>query len=265
MKNREFSEEEAFRKFGSHLKRKPFQLVQKAQRLSSTIENCTAKCEKNYRGGIVAQVRQLSYQLIHQIRAANENKLGTQARLDIQDAAGETIEQIYDLMPVLRTCRCITPTQEGLIEEDLCYLKGSYLSWIKSDRKRLFTGIYSITEEILENTRAASLRYDNLEMGRQLSLLERVMKEEETDGDVLRFAGVLQKIREEHFRVTDYFLWGISEDGRFIFANKGWTRFFAIQVMTDYKMQIQYRDERGFFYETDTIQHAVERFHAKKK
>jgi hypothetical protein len=195
---------------------------------------------------------------------ANERKLGTKDRIDSQEAAGETIEQIYDLIPVLRMCRCITPTQEGLIEKDLCFVKASFIAWKKSDRKRLFKGIYTMANVLLENTRMASLKYDRYDLSYPLSLLEKINQNTENSGmDVIVFAGVLQRILEEHFPINEFFLWNVSKDNRFIFASKKWDSFFALQLLNNNKVQIQYRDVRGFFYESDSIANAVKQFKFK--
>ena len=55
-KNKEYSSENAWRQYGSKIKRRPFQLLRNCQQLAASIENATAKCEKNYRQGIVAEL-----------------------------------------------------------------------------------------------------------------------------------------------------------------------------------------------------------------
>lgn len=136
-KNRTYSKEKAFEQFGSRVKRKPFQLLEKCQRLSTKIVNASAKSDKNYRQTICLEVRHYSYDLIHAVRKANFSDLGSQLRKEAQAEAAEYIERIYDLIPVMRRCGCITPQSEGDIEKDLCYVRASFDSWLQSDEKRI--------------------------------------------------------------------------------------------------------------------------------
>ena len=135
-KNRTYSDEKAFQQFGSRTKRKPFDLLRKCQALSASIVDASSKAEKNYRLTICQQVNHYSYDLVHCIRKANFMKLGSTDRMDAQKEAGEIIERIYDLIPVLRMCRCITPAKEGEIEKNLCYVKAVFNKWVESDKKR---------------------------------------------------------------------------------------------------------------------------------
>ena len=136
-KNRTYSSEKAFEQFGSRLKRKPFQLLEKTQRLSSKIVKASAVSDKNYRQTICLEVRHYSYDLIHAVRKANFFPLGSTDREQAQSEVKECIERIYDLIPVLRMCGCITPQQEGDIEKDLCFVRGVFEGWLKSDAKRI--------------------------------------------------------------------------------------------------------------------------------
>lgn len=136
-KNCTYSEEKAFEQFGSRVKRKPFQLLEKCQRLSSKIVSAAAKSDKNYRMTLCLEVIHESYNLIHNVRKANFFPLGGEDRKVSQAEAKENIERIYDLIPVMRKCQCITPQQEGDIEKDLCYVRASFDYWLKSDESRI--------------------------------------------------------------------------------------------------------------------------------
>lgn len=264
--NRKYSSEKAWQQFGSRTKRKSFQLLRHCQSLSASIENATAKCEKNYRQGIVAEVRNNAYSLVHETRRANYSRLGTKDRLDAQKNGQELLNRIYDLIPVLRMCRLITPTQEGLIEKELCFIKSGYEKWLQSDLQRLFGDINKQAEKVLENTRLASIYYSDkkIDLKYELSLLEKVCNPTGLNEDVMTLATIFHQIEEEHINLSDFFLMNKSENKRFVFCNKLWTKFFALQAVSELQIQIQYRDERGFFYETDSIENAIKLYKIKK-
>lgn len=131
-----YSQQKAFHSFGSRSSRRLFELLKNCQTLASEIVRASSKAEKTYRLTICQQVNHYGYDLIHCIRAANSLVLDNPDRQKGQTAALEIIERIYDLIPVLRLCRCITPSQEGMIEKELCFVKDSLLRWMKSDEKR---------------------------------------------------------------------------------------------------------------------------------
>ena len=256
-KNKEYSSENAWRQYGSKIKRRPFQLLRNCQQLAASIENATAKCEKNYRQGIVAELRENACQLIYETRKANFSRLGTKDRMEAQKRAEEYIDRIYDLIPVTRMCRCMTPAQEGVIEKELCLVKAAFEAWIQSDSKRLFGEISHMAKKILENTRAASDHYKNLDLKYELSLLEKICSPSGMNEDVMLLATVIHQINNEHFKMDEFFLMNFSKEKRFTFGNKQWTSFFAVQAVTEFCIQTQYKDSRGFFYETDSINNAI--------
>ena len=137
MKNRNYSETKAFQQFGQKGKnRKPFELLRKSQMLSSVVLTASSKADKNYRLTVCQEVHHYTYDLIHVLRKANSEKLGTDDRKRSQAEASEYIERLYDLIPVLRMCRCITPGQEGEIEKLLCEIRYGFEHWIESDKAR---------------------------------------------------------------------------------------------------------------------------------
>ena len=137
-KSNSYSRERAFQSFGSRTKgRKPFHLVNKAQKLSAAITTACAAADKSYRQTICQDARHESCDLVHMIRYANFRRLGDVRRVKAQMKAAEKIEEVYDLIPILRMCRCITPAKEGEIELELLYLKASYEGWLRSDLGRM--------------------------------------------------------------------------------------------------------------------------------
>lgn len=139
-KNETYSKEKAFQIFGSKIrKRKAFELIRKTQKLAAEITNVCAKADKNYRLTICQDVRHAACDLVHMLRYSNARALGDVRRVKSQIKVAEQIETIYDLIPILRMCRCITPGQEGEIEKSLLYVKASFEVRLKSDLRRIKT------------------------------------------------------------------------------------------------------------------------------
>lgn len=133
-----YSKEKAFGKYGSKIrKRKTFDLIRKAQKLTADITIACAIADRNYRLTICQDVRICAKDLLHMLRYANARHLGDYRRAKMEHDAAEMIEKLYDEIPVLRYCGCITPQKEGEIELSLLYVKASFENWIKSDYRRL--------------------------------------------------------------------------------------------------------------------------------
>ena len=138
--NETYSKDKAFHTFGSKIrKRKRFELISKAQKLAAEITNACAKADKNYRLTICQDTRHNACDLVHMMRYANARELGDVRRVKAQMKAAEQIENLYDMIPILRICRCITLGTEGEIEKSLLYVKSSFEGWLKSDLNRMKT------------------------------------------------------------------------------------------------------------------------------
>lgn len=133
-----YSKTKAFGKYGSKIrKRKTFDLIRKAQKLTADITSACAIADRNYRLTICQDVRIYARNLLHMLRYANARNLGDYRRAKMQHDAAEMIEKLYDEIPVLRYCGCITPQKEGEIELGLLYVKAAFENWIRSDYKRI--------------------------------------------------------------------------------------------------------------------------------
>lgn len=260
-----YDEEEMFKRFGSHLKRKDFQILHMAQRFASDVEIYTANCSKNFRSGTVGKIRDYSHELIHLLRDANTKHLGTYKRKEVQDSISEKIDQIYDLLPVIKMNRIISPGQEGQLELKLCNLRAVFMFWIQSDNDRLFKDTKKITEELIKNTLEAAERFKQIDFTKCLSLLERILDPRGCGEDIYHLAGAIYRIKEENFPIEEFFLMNVSENNRFVFCNKQWNKIFALRIIPEESIAVEYRDERGFFYEADKISSAIKKYKYGKK
>ena len=118
-------------------KKKPFDLVIKCQSLSADIVEFSKTSSKEVRETFCKHIEELSYELVHAVRRANNFALGTSERKQAQASAYETLEKIEDLLPVMRKCRCITIDQEELLEKRISTIRSSFKIWVKSDKERL--------------------------------------------------------------------------------------------------------------------------------
>lgn len=130
---RNYDRKEAFEKFGSKLRRRPFVLVNKAQQLYAEISSASANASRDYRLTICQDVRLEAKDLLHAISRANSEPRGDMNRVKAQYDVLRRIENVYDVLPSLKMCKCITPTNEAKIEDILLYVKATFEGWLKSD------------------------------------------------------------------------------------------------------------------------------------
>ena len=113
-------------------KKRTFKLVEYCRILCTQIVSATAHAPVEYRPNICMRVQELSYELIHTVRHANSLPLGEE-RSNLQEEASEIIEKLFDLIPVVRRCKCITKEQEEEINNKLVSLKKSFKNWTKTN------------------------------------------------------------------------------------------------------------------------------------
>lgn len=248
---------ENFHRYGSRIKRKPFQVLEKCQKLSANLVTLTAAAPKNYKNSLVQKIIDISYELIHTVRVANSYRLYESARAEYQNKAWEHAENISDQLPVLRMCRVLSPGQEAQLEQSLQYVRTALLAWIESDQKRMEEEVTKSVSVILKNTNDASTYYDQLDLTKELSLLEAVKAMRFTDEFVRDCANALLFIYADRTSIEDFFLIGFSKQERqFVFANKSWTKRFGVHC-TDTSVHALYRDKRGCFYHAPNISQAI--------
>ena len=117
-------------------RKKPFQVLERCQSLAAEIFMASAGAEKPYRYSICRMVNELSCEAIHAARTANGIPIGDPAREEAHKVAIESLERIYDLLPVMRRCRCISIGQEAEIQKRLSNLRYSYKKWMETDAAR---------------------------------------------------------------------------------------------------------------------------------
>ncbi len=124
-------------KSAKKVNKRPFELKEKCQDFSAEIFVITSVAQKEYRLSICRKVQDLSCELIHAVRLANGCKLGGTARKKAQRDALEMIERLFDLLPVLTKCKCMTPEQQEKLEKKLKAIKISCDSWLEKDMERI--------------------------------------------------------------------------------------------------------------------------------
>lgn len=117
-------------------KMKEFRVLKECQNLAADVFNASANAPREYRFTICKIIHEKCCNLVHSVRLANSYELGTENRRNEQENVKEIIQQIDDLLPVFRKCRCITRGQEGEITRKVGNLKFSFEKWLESDYSR---------------------------------------------------------------------------------------------------------------------------------
>ena len=125
-----------YKQFDGKSIKKPFHVIEKCQEFTSTIYKYTAKAETEYRRTICKTLQKKCRKLIHSARRANDEEVGTKRREKAHEKSMKYLEEINDLLPVVRRLHCITPNQELEMQNKYFTLWNAYIAWIASDEKR---------------------------------------------------------------------------------------------------------------------------------
>ncbi len=115
---------------------KEFKLLKDCQNLSAELYNATAAAPKGHRT-ICKDLTDTGRNLIFAVRRGNSYPLGSEKRCEEQKVIMELIQQLSDLLPVVRRCRCISIGQEGEITKKIDNIKFRYEMWVDSDNARI--------------------------------------------------------------------------------------------------------------------------------
>ncbi|MCR5669897.1 MAG: hypothetical protein K6G10_02740 [Butyrivibrio sp.] len=119
------------------VKKRSFELKEKAQDLASDVFIFTSVSQKEYRTSICKKVQDITCEAIHCLRLANSFKIGSSARKSAQQDSIEMFSRLLDLFPVLAKCKCISMEQERVLEKKTLSLKLSVEKWLEKDQERI--------------------------------------------------------------------------------------------------------------------------------
>lgn len=108
--------------------------------LSVSIVRAMSRADKYYRFTICREVEHLSYDILHELRRANEQWLGSEKRVEHQNIALEKTKDFKDLLKVLEGCRCITIGEKADIDNRADIVKQKISNWMENDKVRINRG-----------------------------------------------------------------------------------------------------------------------------